>query len=77
MTKPKSADQCGIGEYYKVRLHLPGGVMHLASSIEPKVHMRNGRVADVELDLIIDTEHGDTIGFIDWGVVTAVAWRRA
>jgi hypothetical protein len=29
------------------------------------------------LDLIHDTEHGDTVGFIDWPAVTAVTWRRA
>ena len=67
MTKPWTEDECGIGPFYRVRVTLPGsGLIHLASRTEPVVHMQDGKVAVVELELIEGTEHGDTLGFIDW-----------
>jgi hypothetical protein len=77
MTKPKTVDECGIGPFWKVRVCLHGAILHLASRTEPVLRMSDGRPAAVELDPIVDTEHGDTIGFIDWPVVTAVTWRKA
>ena len=62
---------------WRVRVCLHGAILHLASRTEPLIVMNAGRIANVEMDLISDTEHGDSIGFIDWSAVTAVTWRRA
>jgi hypothetical protein len=79
MTKPKAEAERGIGPFWKVWVCLHGSVVHLASRTEPVVRLRaclgGSRLAG--LDLIHDTEHGDTVGFIDWSAVTAVTWRRA
>ena len=77
MTKPKSEADCGIGPFWKVRVFFAGGSMHLASRTEPVMHVHNGKVASVELDIIEGTEHGDTIGFVDWTAAVTVSWRKA
>ena len=61
---------------WRVRVCLPGSIIHLTSSTEPVVRMFNGRIYDVAMDLItVGTECGDTIGFIDWPAVVALTWR--
>ena len=58
---------------FRVRMCLPGSIIHLTSSTEPIVHMRDGRIGDVAMELA--TERGDTIGCIDWPAVVALTWR--
>ena len=77
MTKPKAASDCGMSEFWKVRITMPGSIIHVASRTEPFVHSAGGRVSGVTMDLIEGTEHGDSIGFIDWSAVLAVTWRKA
>lgn len=77
MAKPKSASDCGMSEFWKVRITLPGSIIHAATREEPIVHCANGRVSHVTMDLIEGTNHGDSIGFIDWPAVLAVTWRKA
>ena len=51
--------------------------MHVLSKIEPVVYYSEGIISSVEIDYITDTEHGDTVGFIDWKEVSALTWRYA
>jgi hypothetical protein len=62
MTKPTNEDT----EFWRVRVCLPGSIIHLASKTEPQVEFRDGRVANVKMNLIPGAEYGDTVGFIDW-----------
>jgi hypothetical protein len=60
---------------WRVRVCLPD-IIHLVSATEPIVHMRNGRISDVTMELVTDAPGcGDTVGFIDWSAVVAVSWR--
>ena len=77
MTKAKTEADCGIGPFWKVRVFFTGGGLHLASRTEPVMHMQDGKVASVDLDLIEGTEHGDTVGFVDWTAAVMVTWRKA
>lgn len=65
------------GHYYKVRVALPGALIHLASSTEPKVHCDayTGSITRVQGDWLEDPDKGDTLGYIDWPNVAAVTWR--
>jgi len=47
------------------------------SKKEPIIKKENGIVQDVDIDYIVDTEHGDSVGFIDWKEVSAITWRYA
>ncbi len=77
MTKRRASDPQAL-PYFKVRIHLPGAVMHLASSTRPVVHQTPaGEVAWVEGDWISGTDEGDELGYIRWGEVIAVSWRPA
>jgi hypothetical protein len=61
---------------WKVRIWLRGaGVIHVLSCTKPVVESRNGIVLDVQLSIIEDTEHGDSIDFIDWREVSAITYR--
>ena len=74
MTKPKLPTV--TSEIWRVRVCLPSALLHMTSLIEPVMHMRDGRVVGVDMKLLTDgPDSGDTIGFIDWAVVTAVTWR--
>jgi hypothetical protein len=62
--------------FWRVRVCMPGSILHFTSSTEPVVQMRDGRVGDVTMELLTTTQHrGDTVGFIDWPVVTGLTWR--
>jgi hypothetical protein len=74
MTKPINGTHNGM-PYWRVRVGLPGFVLHPASSIEPKVLRGATGVTDVQADWIEDPTCGDTLGFIDWAVVTSITWR--
>jgi len=72
-TKPKRKRQ---DPQWKVRIYFRHcGVVHLLSRTEPVVHMTDGKIVDVTMDLVTNTLKGDTIGHIDWKEVTAVSWR--
>ena len=73
MTKPIKATEHGLEPHYKVRVVLPGAIVHLASWDQPQ----NDQLDDEmwSADWIDDSEYGDTIGFIDWSEVRAVTWR--
>jgi hypothetical protein len=61
---------------WRVRVCLPGSIIHLTSLTEPVIHMRDGRIGDVRMELVTTApDSGDTIGFIDWSVVIALTWR--
>jgi hypothetical protein len=61
---------------WRVRVCLPGSILHLTSLTEPAVHMHNGRIGDVSMKLVTSgPDSGDTVGFIDWSAVVALTWR--
>src|SRR5262249_14653289 len=61
--------------FWRVRVCLPGSILHLASSTEPVIRYgEHGRVERVLSKPLPDL--GDTAGFIDWPAVLAVTWRR-
>ena len=65
-----SASDLSIEPHYKVRVVLPGVILHLASKREPE-QTADGWGAD----WIDDHRYGDTLGFIDWGQLVAITWR--
>ena len=72
-TKPAEESSAPI---WRVRVCLPGSIVHLTSLSEPVVQMRDGRVHSVDMELVTTTpESGDTIGFIDWPAVVGLTWR--
>lgn len=77
MRKLKNATEFGLPPHWKVRVYLPGGILHLLSAAEPEVIIKNGVLIEVEMDLIEGTEHGDSLGFIRWSEAIAIAWRYA
>ena len=78
MAKPKRANEMGLPPHWKVRVFLSGGgSFYLASLREPELVFKDGHLIGAEWELITGSEHGDTIGFLDWSAVTAVTWRFA
>ena len=75
MTRAIKASEIGLASHYKVRVSLPGSLVHLASMSEPVIVTLHGRVADVTASWISDHEYGDTIGYIDWQAVIGITWR--
>jgi hypothetical protein len=62
--------------FWRVRVCMPGSILHFTSSTEPVVQMRDGRIGDVAMTLMTNVpDGGDTLGFIDWPVVTGLTWR--
>lgn len=70
MAKQIIASELGLEPHYKVRVVLPGAILHLASKDEP-----TETPAGWHADWINDHRYGDTAGFIAWDQVTAVTWR--
>lgn len=77
MPKPISASERGLPAFWKIRLTIPGSLIHLASRTEPVLRFENGRPVGMDANLIEGTDQGDTVGFIDWAAVAAVTWRIA
>jgi hypothetical protein len=71
MTKQIIASEVGLEPHYKVRVVLPGVILHLAARDTPERWSDGSWSAD----WIDDYRYGDTVGFIDWCQVAAVAWR--
>lgn len=77
MTRPKTAVEIGV-PCWKVRVVFGTATLHVLSSTEPElVQAEDGSLVGVVWEPILDTEHGDTPGFIRWADVSAVTWRRA
>jgi hypothetical protein len=57
--------------HFKVRVVFAIGSLFLASRTEPRIEVDGSVVAD----WITDPAYGDTIGFVKWEHVVAVAWR--
>lgn len=74
MSEPK------ITNGWKVRVVVPGALLHFVSATEPIVVEHRGvdvldgatGIAGLEWT---PTEEGDTAGYIDWEQVVAVTWR--
>jgi hypothetical protein len=66
-------------EHFKVRIVLPGALLHLASKTEPKLNpgfvQGRSRLTSVEADWISDPDVSDTVGYIDWPAVVGITWR--
>jgi hypothetical protein len=79
LAKARTKTAAGDGQpLWKVRVCLPGSMLHLVSQTEPVIHMHCGRIADISASWVTDTaDAGDTIGFIDWPAVVAVTWRAS
>jgi hypothetical protein len=75
MTKPISASEQGLKPHYKVRVVLPGAILHLASWKPPRRDRDFDYRWQAGTDWIDDPLYGDTIGFIDWPSVVAITWR--
>lgn len=77
MPKPLTAKDMGI-DGYKIRLVVPNAVIHLLSSSEPEVHLdpQTGLVQALHYNAVVNSKHGDTLGFIRWSEVTAISWRK-
>lgn len=60
--------------HWKVRVCIPGSVIHLASWNHPEV-IDTGTTRTVIAEWIDDPDLGDSIGWIDWDHVAAVTWR--
>ena len=71
MTKPISASETGLDPHWKVRVVLPGAILHLASSVEPRMDPFDGLIWE-PMD---DYRYGDTQGYIDWNAVIGITWR--
>ncbi len=78
MTRAIRASEHGLEPHWKVRVVLPGAILHLAARTEPVVSsnpLDGGALSDVDADWITDPDYGDTLGFIDWTKVAAITWR--
>jgi hypothetical protein len=73
--KKSSSGGGGLEPHWKVRVAVPGALLHLASRTEPVPQWAASRLGGVEADWVTGPEYGDTIGFIDWKSVTAITWR--
>jgi hypothetical protein len=76
--KAKSGASSSGTPCYRVKIAVPGAsVFYVLSATKPVVHVEGGVIASVEMAPIEGTEHGDTLAFIRWSDVAALAWRPA
>lgn len=81
MPRAMKASEPGLESHYKVRVVLPGVILHLASSTAPELRwgsdigLEGAPLEAVDAEWIEDADYGDTIGFIDWAKVVAITWR--
>ena len=76
MTKPIKASEVGLKPHYKVRVVLPGALLHLAAWNEPDFGVATESDGwTVRADWIDDPAYGDTLGFIEWPEVKGLTWR--
>lgn len=77
MPRARASDKNSGTVFYRARVGWRGGVVHLASRTQPIVKLNRGRLVSCEMDLIEDSDEGDTVGFIDWQEVTVLTWRAS
>lgn len=80
MPRAKRAKAMGLAPCWKIRICMRGGtVIHALSKSEPTVVYDDygQNITRLRFSPIRDTEHGDTIGHIDWADVSAITWRFA
>ena len=76
MPKAMKASELGLEPHWKVRVVVPGALLHLASRTAPDlIFQHDGRLSLVVADWITDGEYGDTPGFVHWSEATAITWR--
>jgi len=77
MTKSITATEQGLEPHWKIRVVLPGALLHLASRTEPDVIVDDyvNKIEFVDGDWIADHAYGDTIGYLNWTQAIAVTWR--
>lgn len=66
------ATESGLEPHWKIRVALPGSLVHLASSTEPRWVYSIGVL---EWTPIEGADYGDTVGIIRWDQAIAVTWR--
>lgn len=74
---PRRTAQPDEEQFYRVRVVVPGALLHLACRTEPRLIRDSlGRLQSVEAAWINgEPDKGDTIGLIRWSEVTAITWR--
>jgi hypothetical protein len=55
---PEAKQNDNSPTFWRVRVCIPGSIIHLTSATEPLVHLRDGRIADVEMQLVTTTPDG-------------------
>jgi hypothetical protein len=60
-----------LAHHWKIRVVLPGAILHLASSTNP-VWLGD----ELEYTPIESPLYGDTVGHLDWTATLAVTWRE-
>ena len=75
MTRRQRASEQGLEPHFKVRLVLPGALIHLASQTEPRWGVDGDGQRVLLADWIEDPDYGDTIISIDWSAVVAATAR--
>ena len=70
LTQPNAEPKPILGPHYKVRIVLPGAILHFASYDEPK--WIDGTI---HANWLFDPEYGDTLLHINWNSVIAASYR--
>lgn len=72
-----TSSESGQEPHYRVRVVLPNALLFFASRTEPKVRMsaHPNVIAEVVAEWIEHPDYGDSIGYVQWGQVSAVTWR--
>lgn len=66
-----------LDPHWKVRIGFRGGFLWLASEIEPVLHFGDdGKPSGIDAEWITEPHYGDTIAYLEWSEVVAVAWRE-
>lgn len=78
MSKPRRANECGLPPHWKIRIGIRSvGFIHVISLDEPEVLIESGKLVGLKNHPILNTEFGDTIGYVEWENVCSVSWRFA
>lgn len=74
---PRRVTEPDQEHFYRVRVVLPGALLHLASRDEPRLIRDSlGRLEAVEARWVRNNpEAGDDLGYVRWAEVIAITWR--
>ena len=75
MTKRQRASETGLEPHFKVRVVVPGAMLHLASKTRPAWETQPDGQRALIAEWIDDPEYGDSIVEIEWSHVVAVTCR--